>query len=126
VDPSTSTFATQATFAPSLLEKGVNMSRKLVKEWREKGITKKMLEDSKSRALGAVALASDSAVAVCNSLHAARLHFDNPARRCASLPDRIKAVTLKEANEAVASLPPFEEFVCVAVGAIPKSNMQFK
>lgn len=126
VDPSTSTFVTQATFAPQLVEKGVNLSRKLVKEWREKGINQTMLDNSKRRALGSVALASDSPAAVCNALHAARLHSSKPAEKCASLADRIKAVTLKEANEAIASLPPFSEFVCVAAGALPKKNLHFK
>lgn len=124
VDPSTSTFATQATFAPELVEKGVNLSRELVKHWRENGIDQEMLDHSKCRALGSVALASDSASAVCDSLHAARLHSDTPAQRCASLPARISAVTLKEANEAIASLPPFSEFVCVAAGALPKRSLQ--
>ena len=125
VDPTTSTFVTQATFAPQLVEQGVNLSRKLVKEWRENGIDQKMLNNSKCRALGSVALASDSPSAVCDSLHAARLHSDNPAQRCASLPERIKAVTLKQANEAIQSLPPFSEFVCVAAGALPKENLHF-
>ena len=125
VDPSTSTFVTQATFAPELVENGVNLSRKLVKHWRENGIDQTMLDHSKSRALGSVALASDSASAVCDSLHAARLHSDAPAQRCASLPARIRAVTLKEANDAIKSLPPFSEFVCVAAGALPKGSLQF-
>lgn len=126
VDPSTSTFVTQATFAPQLVERGVNLSRKLVKEWRENGITQTMLDNSKRRALGSVALASDSPSAVCSALHAARLHSASPAHRCASLPERIQAVTLEEANEVIASLPPFSEFVCVAAGALPKQNLHFR
>jgi len=125
VDPSTSTFVTQATFAPQLVEKGVNLSRKLIKEWRENGITQQMLENSKSRALGSTALAADSIAALCNSLHAARLHSDEPAKRCSSLPARIKAVTLKEANDAIRSLPPFSEFVTVAAGALPTGGLHF-
>ena len=125
VDPTTSTFVTQATFAPQLVEKGVNLSRKLVKEWRENGINQKMLNNSKCRALGSVALASDSSSAVCDSLHAARLHSDNPAQRCASLSERIKAVTLKQANEAIQSLPQWSDYVCVVAGALPKENLHF-
>jgi len=103
----------------------VNLSRKLVKHWRENGIDQEMLDHSKCRALGSVALASDCPSAVCDSLHAARLHSAEPAQRCSSLPARIRAVTLVQANEAIASLPPFSEFVCVACGALPKRSLQF-
>jgi len=126
VDPSTSLFTTTATFAPELMEKGVSMSRSLVKKWREEGIDQERLEGAKRRALGAVALASDSASAVCNSLHAARLHCEQPAVRCASLPQRIQAVTLDDVNAAIQSLPPFSEFVCVAAGAVPKTKLEIK
>lgn len=123
VDPSTSLFTTTATFAPELMEEGVKLSRELVSQWRENGINETQLASAKRRALGAVALASDSSASVCNSLHAARLHCSEPARRCASLPQRIENVTLEDVNAAIASLPPFHQFVCVATGAIPKTKL---
>lgn len=118
VDPSTSTLSCSATFAPENVEQGVALCRKVVKEWRECGITANELEAAKMRALGSVALAGDSPAAVCSSLHASRLHHKNPAQKCAQLPSRIKEVTLEQVNSAIASLPDFSNFVCVCAGAL--------
>jgi len=118
VDPSTSTLSCSATFAPENVDKGVALSRSVVKNWRECGVTQEELEAARARAWGAVALASDSPAAVCSSLHASRLHHEHPAKRCANLPERIGAVTLEQVNAAISSLPEFHEYVCVLAGAV--------
>ena len=118
VDPSTSTLSCSATFAPENVEEGVALSREVVKNWRERGVTQQELDSARARALGAVALATDSPAAVCSSLHASRLHHEHPAERCANLPGRIGDVTLEEVNAAISSLPNFGEFVCVLAGAV--------
>lgn len=118
VDPSTSTLSCSATFAPANLDEGVRLSRQVVEEWRRGGVTQDELDAAKARALGAVALATDSPAAVCSSLHASRLHHERPALRCQNLPERIEQVQLEEVNAAISSLPKFGEFVCVLAGAV--------
>lgn len=118
VDPSTSTLSCSATFAPANVDEGVRLSRQVVEDWRRGGVTQDELDAAKARALGAVALATDSPAAVCSSLHASRLHHERPALRCQNLPDRIEQVQLEEVNAAIASLPDFGDFVCVLAGAV--------
>lgn len=118
VDPSTSTLSCSATFAPENVDQGVALTRSVVQKWREEGITAEELEAAKIRGLGSVALAADSASAVCSSLHASRIHHANPAQRCAQLPARIKKVNLDQVNSAIASLPKFTNFVCVCAGSM--------
>ena len=121
-DPRTTTTYVVGTFAPSLLERGVKLSKDLVRNWRNNGITQEELEVAKSRAIGSAAVAWDAPHNVADALHAARLHFEAPAARCKSLAERIGAVTLEDCNRALAALPPFDDWVCVCAGAVPAEH----
>lgn len=121
-DPSTTTSYVVGTFAPSLLEQGVSLSRALVRDWRERGITAEELAVAKTRALGSARVAWDSPSNVADALHSARLHFDQPAARCRSLADRVGAVSLQDCRRALDALPPFDDWVCVCCGAIPEAH----
>ena len=121
-DPHTTTTYVVGTFAPSLLERGVKLSRDLVRDWRDNGITQEELDVAKSRAIGSANVAWDAPHNVADALHAARLHFDAPAARCKSLAERVRAVTLEDCHRALAALPPFDEWVCTCAGAIPAEH----
>ena len=121
-DPSTTVVYVIGTFAPSLLERGVRLTKQLVSRWRKDGITAEELETAKSRAIGSARVAWDTPSNLANSLHASRLHFQTPAARCKSLPERIQAVTLQDCNNALGALPPFEDWVCVCAGGIPATH----
>ena len=121
-DPHTTTTYVVGTFAPSLLERGVKLSKDLVRNWRDNGITQEELEVAKSRAIGSANVAWDAPHNVADALHAARLHFEAPAARCKSLAERIGAVTLEDCNRALAALPPFDDWVCVCAGAVPAEH----
>ena len=123
-DPSTSTLYTVGTFAPGLLARGVSLSQEVLREWREQGITEEELAVAKSRAVGAAKVAWNASSSVADALHANRLHFADPAARCASLPDRVAAVTLADCRAALDALPPFDEWVCVCAGAVPDTMMK--
>jgi zinc protease len=123
-DPSTSTLYTVGTFAPGLLARGVSLSQEVLRKWREQGITEEELAVAKSRAVGAAKVAWNASSSVADALHANRLHFADPAARCASLPDRVAAVTLADCRAALDALPPFKEWVCVCAGAVPETMMK--
>lgn len=123
-DPSTTTLYTVGTFAPGLLERGVSLSQEVLREWREQGITEEELAVAKSRAVGAAKVAWNASSSVADALHANRLHFPDPAARCASLPDRVAAVTLADCRAALDALPPFDEWVCVCAGAVPNTMVK--
>ena len=121
-DPSTTVVYVIGTFAPSLLERGVRLTKQLVSEWRRDSITAEELDIAKSRAIGSARVAWNTPSNLANSLHASRLHFQSPAARCKSLPDRVRAVTLDDCKNALNALPPFEEWVCVCAGGIPANH----
>ena len=121
-DPHTTTTYVVGTFAPSLLERGVKLTKDLVRDWRDNGITQEELDRAKTRAIGSANVAWDAPHNVADALHAARLHFDAPAARCKSLADRVRAVTLEDCQRAVEALPAFDDWVCVCAGAIPAQH----
>lgn len=122
-DPSTTTAYVVGTFAPSLLERGVKLTKSLVREWRDNGITEEELADAKKRAVRSTSVAWSSSSNVADALHASRVHFAQPASRCETLAERINAVTLNDCNEALSvALPKMEDWVCVCAGAIPEKH----
>lgn len=121
-DPHTTTTYVVGTFAPSLLERGVKLTKDLVRDWRDNGITQEELDRAKTRAIGSANVAWDAPHNVADALHAARLHFEAPAARCKSMAERVRAVTLEDCQRAVKALPAFDDWVCVCAGAIPAQH----
>ncbi len=105
------------TFAPTLAQQGVRLTKQFVGAWRQDGITQAELDTAKSRMLGAARIAWDSPSNVASALHAARLHFQHPVAHCQSLPRRVAAVTLPQCQQAIRALPPLDQWVCVCAGA---------
>ena len=122
-DPGTTCTVVMGTFAPTLVEQGVNLTKQLVGAWRQQGITQEELDTAKSRMLGAARIAWDSPDNVAAALHNARLHFERPVEHCQSLPQRVQAVTLQDCQQAIQALPPLENWVCVCAGAVPEGHL---
>ena len=121
LDPECTTLTVVGTFGEDLMQRGVQCTKDVVADWKATGITQEELDVAKRRALGSVDFTWNSPSKCADALHACRVHFDQPHERMLSLPDRIRAVTLEECNEAVTNLlPRLEDWCCTVAGAIPE------
>ena len=94
------TFAINATFAPTLLEKGVEAARRELQKWYSEGITAAELADRKTSFIGSyqVSLADTDGMADAISITLAR---GKPLSWLDDIAEVVAAVTLEQVNSAI-------------------------
>ena len=107
-----------ATFAPSLLDKGVASTRRQLALWRDQGVTAEELARAKSRAAGSykVGLATTSGLA---GTVLTALNSGMPLQFVDDYPQRIAALTLEQVNGAIRNHIDPARMVLVEAGTVP-------
>jgi len=109
------------TFSPKLLSKGESSTLREIQKWAEEGITQKELDITKSTLTGGFQVGFDSTGGLAGGiLDAIIVHGD--LTYLDSYPERIKAITLDEANTAISKYIFFDELYQVAAGTIDKDG----
>tara|TARA_B100001250_G_scaffold401237_1_gene412862 strand:+ start:1157 stop:3496 length:2340 start_codon:yes stop_codon:yes gene_type:complete len=91
-------FMVQATFAPDLMARGIDEMSKVVKEWREKGVTEHELDVQKEMMINSRVVAFDDPMMMADILHAEHLRGETFS------PEAVQAVTVAQVNQAIQSL----------------------
>ena len=109
------------TFSPKLLSKGESSTLREIKKWAEEGITQKELDITKSTLTGGFQVGFDSTGGLAGGiLDAIIVHGD--LTYLDSYPERIKAITLEEANTAISKYIFFDDLYQVAAGTIDEDG----
>ena len=109
------------TFSPKLLSKGESSTLREIKKWAEEGITQKELDITKSTLTGGFQVGFDSTGGLAGGiLDAIIVHGD--LTYLDSYPERIKAITLDEANTAISKYIFFDDLYQVAAGTIDEDG----
>ena len=109
------------TFSPKLLSKGESSTLREIKKWAEGGITQKELDITKSTLTGGFQVGFDSTGGLAGGiLDAIIVHGD--LTYLDSYPERIKAITLDEANTAISKYIFFDDLYQVAAGTIDEDG----
>ena len=109
------------TFSPKLLSKGESSTLREIKKWAEEGITQKELDITKSTLTGGFQVGFDSTGGLAGGiLDAIIVHGD--LTYLDSYPERIKAITLDEANTAISEYIFFDDLYQVAAGTIDEDG----
>ena len=109
------------TFSPKLLSKGESSTLREIKKWAEEGITQKELDITKSTLTGGFQVGFDSTGGLAGGIldaiivHGDLTYLDN-------YPERIKAITLDEANTAISKYIFFDDLYQVAAGTIDEDG----
>lgn len=108
----------QASFAPSLLQKGLDSTKRHLTQWVEKGITPEELAQRKSNMIGLykVDLATTEGMAetILNTVLRG-----NPISWLDDYPKQINALTLEQVNGAIRKYVKPEQIVLIKAGTIP-------
>ena len=109
------------TFSPKLLSKGESSTLREIKKWAEEGNTQKDLDSTKSTLTGGFQVGFDSTGGLAGGiLDAIIVHGD--LTYLDSYPERIKAITLDEANTAISKYIFFDGLYQVAAGTIDEDG----
>ena len=107
-----------ATFAPKLLEKGIESTRRQLNAWYEKGITPDELEKRKSNLIGSfkVNLATSTGLAEQLLITAQRGYDPSFLDR---YPEMINGITTEQVNSAIKKYLKPESMVLIEAGTVP-------
>ena len=109
------------TFSPKLLSKAESSTLREIKKWAEEGITQKELDITKSTLTGGFQVGFDSTGGLAGGiLDAIIVHGD--LTYLDSYPERIKAITLDQANTAISKYIFFDDLYQVAAGTIDEDG----
>ncbi|HEU5080141.1 MAG TPA: pitrilysin family protein [Opitutaceae bacterium] len=114
-----------ASFAPTLLEKGIASTRKQIDLWHDQGITEKELADGKTHAIGLfkVALATTSGLARQLLVNAER---GNDPSFLDRYPEIINSLTLDQVNGAIKKYVKTDSLVLIKAGTVPGATPNAK
>lgn len=93
------TFEVTATFAPSLLQRGLSETARVMKEWKE-GITNEEIDIQKQILLGSQSVHWDNPAAISATIHSTLLQ-DKPLEVIDQFKQKIKDVTYEQVRDAL-------------------------
>ena len=103
-----------ATYSPSLLERGIEETHKVLKEWKE-GVTEEEINIQKTIMTGIRKVRFDNPANIISTIHSNKLDGKD-MNYIDSYDDRVFAVTLDEVNAAINNIN-LEKLVSVIVGS---------
>jgi zinc protease len=112
-----SIFCVGATFAPSKLKEGLELSEEIIKTWAENGITQNELNIQKEELEGSFDVQFDNACNVSKKIHNQLLH-NQPVETLDRFKEVVDKVTLAEVNSAIKELVDLKKLTRVVVGSI--------
>lgn len=109
----------QASFAPALLQKGLDSTKRQLTSWIEKGITPEELAQRKSNLIGLFKVDLATTEGMAEALLNTSLRGQEP-RWLDEYPARINALTLEQVNGAIRKYVKPEQIVLIKAGTIPE------
>jgi zinc protease len=107
-----------ASFAPALLQQGIDSTRRQLTEWHDKGVTAAELERAKTEVAGTyqvrLATTGGTAGTILQMLNAGM-----PLAYVDEYPQRVAALTLAEVNDAIKRHLDPSRMVLVQAGTVP-------
>ena len=109
------------TFSPKLLSKGESSTLREIKRWAEEGITQKELDTTKSTLVGGFKVGFDTTGGLAGGILTSAVVY-NDLTFLDNYPKMIEAISLDQANSAIAKYINFDELYQVAAGTIDKDR----
>lgn len=107
-----------ATFAPELLQKGLESTRRQLNTWHREGVTAGELADRKTNMSGVFKVSLATTGGIANALLAAK-HRGLDASWLDEYPRRVNALTLEQVNGAIRKHLDPEKMVLIKAGSVP-------
>jgi zinc protease len=112
----------QGAFNPSLLEKGLESTKREIKRWIEKGVTAEELENKKSTIVGQFKVQLSTTTGIANQvLSFVQRGFD--ADYIDKYPKLVEALTLDQVNNAIKKYIKPEDIITVMAGSIDENGL---
>ena len=111
-------FDVTATFAPTNLQKGIDASEKVMKEWK-KGVTPEEVEIQKHMLIGSQIVSWDNPAVISATVHSVLLQ-GKPVQTIEDFRDKVNAVTFEEVSTALEKNLHIDRFKRVVVGTFSK------
>ncbi len=111
-------FDVTATFAPTNLQKGIDASEKVMKEWK-KGVTPEEVEIQKHMLIGSQIVSWDNPAVISATVHSVLLQ-GKPVQTIDDFRDKVNAVTFEEVSDALEKNLHVDRFKRVVVGTFSK------
>lgn len=108
-----------ATYSPTLLDRGINETHNVLKEWKN-GVTQEDIDIQKTIMKGIRKVRFDNPSNIISTIHAEKLSLNN-MNYIDNFDDRVDAVTLKEVNEAIQSID-LKKLTTVIVGSFQEDS----
>jgi len=108
----------EASFAPALLGKGIESTRREIRHWWQDGVTQAEVDARKQSLIGTFEVSLSTTRGLANALlTAVQRGYD--ARWLDEYPQRIRALTVGEVNAAIKQYVDPERLVLVEAGTLP-------
>jgi zinc protease len=107
-----------ATFAPELLQKGLESTRRQLDAWHKDGVSPGELADRKTNMSGVFKVSLATTGGIANALLAAK-HRGLDATWLDEYPRRVNALTLEQVNGAIRKHLDPEKMVLIKAGSVP-------
>ena len=108
----------QGTFSPGSLDEGLKVTKELVHEWRNHGVTPKELSDAKERMVGSLMIASDEVDQLGSIMLKYILDEKNPTSEFNKFQEITQSLTLKDVNNTLQKYIDPHKFAEVIVGPV--------
>ena len=112
---------TSGTFAPSLLQNGMNLTKNIISEWAEKGVTREELEIEKKAEIGRYKVGLSTSNKIANRI-LGFIECGLPLPYIDEYPSAIASLTRREVNDAIKKYIDPKKMKIVAAGSIDKSG----
>ncbi|HWL17588.1 MAG TPA: pitrilysin family protein [Opitutus sp.] len=107
-----------ATFAPALLDKGIESTKRQLRQWYEQGVTEDELERRKGDLVGSFKVGLATTEGMAGALLTA-VHRGYDVSWLDEYPKQIEALTTKDLNAAIKKHLKPDEMVIIKAGSIP-------
>ena len=107
-----------ATFAPALLDKGIESTKRQLRQWYEQGVTEDELERRKGDLVGSFKVGLATTEGMAGALLTA-VHRGYDVSWLDEYPKQIAALTTKDLNAAIKKHLKPDEMVIIKAGSIP-------
>jgi predicted Zn-dependent peptidase len=115
---SDSIMCVQGTFSPSSLDEGLKVTKELVHDWWNHGVTPKELEDAKDRMIGSLLIASDEVDQLGSIMMRYILQEKNPTEEFNKFKTMARNLTLEDVNNTLKKYIDPSKFAEVIVGPV--------
>jgi zinc protease len=110
-------FMIQATFAPTLLDRGVSSTRRELQRWRNDGVTADELAERKSNLIGGFQTNLSTTAGMARNIQFMILR-NEPLTWLDDYPRAIEALTLQRVNDAISRYIDIDRMVWVKAGTL--------